>query len=319
MQYKEGQYYYSIDTVAKDVSLLPTGDVIFVVDESGSMAEAQQWVTDIVPVLDHALNRAGLGTRERPNQYSLVGFKERGVRVLSQLASPEHFVNASLGLTLDGALEDGYGGISVALDQVVLRNNTLRTIILVTDEDRTVLLGNEHLTRETIEQKLRERGIILNAVVRQGFLYNETDNSSFAFGVLWNGTAYSYDPLSPDLFILYPNGVRHPDPSYNEGNTYQDYVQLSWGTRGASWFIDILQYSGDILRAFSNAFIDGQVSNALSRKCLRCLCLEPTSSCIMDTSVTVDLCHGEVTQEGEEGSYLYTNKGFTIIKIRGPC
>ena len=69
---------------AATIALMTTGafaqsnsDIVFVVDESGSMAGEQQFLRDFVPTLDQNLRGAGVRAR-----YGLVGFGEGGTNDL---------------------------------------------------------------------------------------------------------------------------------------------------------------------------------------------------------------------------------------------
>ena len=281
-------------------------------DESGSMQEAHEFIRVLTPLLQEEFENAGFGVGNRENQFALVGFGRNmdpgreGV-VLTQLTSVEGLVNASRNLMLDGVFEDGYSGIQVALDEINLRNDTSRIMILATDESRQMLAGKEDLTRQVILQELWQERFILNAIVSQGFLYDSSDNFSFAFGLDINRTAYTFDPNSPNDFMSFPNGIRHPDPSFSEGSTYEDYVKLAFMLGGAAWDINQIQMTEDLSVPFINAFSEVKVTevSGVIRRCVRCLCRQPASDCVLQTEVSIEECIGIASPDREYNRVNY--------------
>lgn len=303
--YLEGDSFYTIENIVSGMAVLASADVIFVVDESGSMLDAQEWVMDVAQLLDDALQLSGIGVGGQPNLFALVGFgrsnpESIGGTVLSQLVSVPDFVAATSNLFTNGSTEDGYSAIEVALDQVQLREGmvTARIMVLATDEDRTALIGKEGLQRDEIEQQLQDQGFILNVVVKQGFLYDASDPSSLAFGINFNGTAYTYDPDTFTDVITFPNGVADPNNAF--GNTYEDYVQLAFNLEGAAWDIDFISQSLD-LTGFSQSFTEAKVEEVmgLMQKCFACTCLEDDRSCQAADTVALENCEGPTPPVGE--------------------
>lgn len=218
----------------------------------------------------------------------------QGGVVLTELTTPENFINASRSLRLDGLIEDGYSGIEVALNQIPLRPNTARLLVLVTNEDRSILPGREALTRDVMEQLIRSRGFVLNAVVDQTF---QTSPGLPAFGLNSNRTAYVFNQSSAEQFFTAPNGSRHSDPTLTFMDTYEDYVQLAFNLGGAAWDIKaLLVDNSPFLPAFSRAFVEENVMEVMGvfRRCFNCLCIDPMRECIPASSVPVDQCQGNV-------------------------
>lgn len=289
-RYIEGDRFYDTEILPFGDALVAAADVVFVVDESGSMQDNHEWIRMVASRLDQAFKDRGLGIGSRGNLFALVGFgrntsPEREGIVLSNLTSVEGFLNASQNLATDGLFEDGYSGIEVALDQIRLRENSFRVMILVSNEARLALIGKEDLTRERIEQRLQDSNFVLNAVVSQGILYDQNDDESFAFAVDNNGTAYSFTSITD--FMQTPNGLPHPDPSFTVGSTYEDYSRLALNLGGAVFDIRQLVAGGNILAPFTDAFIYvkvEEVSGVLTR-CLNCLCREPMAQCRVHSNI----------------------------------
>ncbi|XZE55261.1 putative Ig domain-containing protein [Planctomycetaceae bacterium SH139] len=99
-------------------TLLTTADVVFVIDESGSMRE-QGWMQELIPALDAALIEKGIGN----NQYALVGYGSFSEipRIVTETLDFEVIL---------------YGSSGVAIDRQVVRAGTpIEPIPLPTDDD----------------------------------------------------------------------------------------------------------------------------------------------------------------------------------------
>jgi hypothetical protein len=227
-----------------------TADVIFVVDESGSMAGEHAFLQDVIDDLDTALAAAGVTTRN----YGIVGFGSASVapRDIGAVAGfGGGFLNATDAATAFGSLvtsggtEDGWAGIDFALNSgnYALTAGSARNIILVTDEDRDNWNGNG-LTYAGVLAGLNSAGALLNDVVN---ISNTTPGS--ALGVAANGTAYVADGAGG--FTTSPGG------SINSafGTTIPDYVNLASATGGASWDLNQLRAGGLTAESFTAAFI----------------------------------------------------------------
>ena len=144
-------------------------DVVVIIDESGSMAGEQTWVSGLIPSLDTALRNAGVGNGADVNRYGLVGFGSgisggdlgRTLTVGGGLfGTPTEFSTAASGLVTSGGFEDGYSAIDYALNNYTSRAGAATNYILVTDEDRDN--GNNALNRANILSRLSASNILLN-------------------------------------------------------------------------------------------------------------------------------------------------------------
>lgn len=300
--YKEGDYYYYIEVQTIGEAANAAADVVFVVDESGSMIH--EWIREVVPKLDEAFQNSGVGAGIQRNQFALVGFgrtadQGRGGIILANLTSVQGFLNASQNLVTNGLVEDGYSAIDVALNGITLRNDTSRIMVLASNEGRSILPGKGHLTRRHIENELRKRNFVLNSIVAQRLLFNSSDNSSFAFALDMNHTAYAYDPSAPGNFVQFPDGVPHPDPSQTSGSTYMDYTLLALNLEGAVFDIKLIQDVNIFRDPFTNAFVDVKEIEAsgLLKRCQKCLCKAPKAQC-SPVFVAVENCTGIAPPEG---------------------
>ena len=256
----------------------------------------------MVPELDLRLRNRGVGAGGRENHFSLVGFGRddrqqiTGV-ILSDLASPEDFLPALDLLQSSGVAEDGYAALEFAIDNVVTRPDTVKQLVLVTDEDRRVI--RRDLDRSSMERILAESGYILNVVVNQGFLADPADNDSHAMGLDTNRTAYVFDPSSSSLYSTAPDGVPNFNPFSFFPDTYMDYVDLALSVGGAAWDINTLVIGEPFSLALARAFAEVKVEEVMTvlRMCLSCVCGSPEPVCVETTGVELEECFGPAPGE----------------------
>ena len=292
-QYSEGAYYYDARPVGVGPASQAAADIVFVVDESGSMALEHQWIRDEARLLDRLMQERGVGAGQRNNLFALVGFGRDdpnailGITLTQPVVAGE-FVSASEDLVLTGLFEDGYAAVDYAIENIVTRPDTAKIMILVTDEDRGVLRTD--LSRDGLENSLRAAGYVLNVVVNQGF---ESDSAQFALG-LTNDVAYLFDPFSSEFFTVVGADNITPSDQFRFGNTYEDYVQLALSLGGTAWDLNQLREEGLFARAFSNAFSVGKVQEVMLvfSQCFGCLCLSLRERCELVSDVSVQDCSG---------------------------
>ena len=277
-------------------------DVVFVVDESGSMAGEHAWISEEVGILDRLLKNRGVGAGERENLFALVGFGRADPSAilgitLADLSPPVDFVAASANLELTGGFEDGYSGIEHALDAIATRPDTARLMVLVTDEDRAVLKPG--LSRDILQGRLRAAGYVLNVVVNQGFQTTAFQNTSFALGVSSDAT-YLFDPNATSRFSISSINDIIPSSEIQFGSTFEDYVELALGVGGAAWDLNQLREGGLLARGFTNAFSEGKVEEVMTifSFCFECLCRFLSEVCTLAEGISIDNCTGTFPGEG---------------------
>jgi len=230
-----------------------TADVIFVVDESGSMSGEHAFLQDVIDDLDRALAAAGVTTRN----YGVVGY---GASNPAPRDVSGGFVNAAgaaaafSNLVITGGTEDGWAGIDFALNSgnYALTAGSARNIILVTDEDRDNWNGNA-LTYAGVLADLNSDGAVLNDVVN----INSTTPAD-ALGVAADGTAYTADGAGGF------NTVAGGSVDSAFGTTIPDYVDLAAATGGASWDLNQLRAGGLTAESFTAAFIAIKVQEIIT-------------------------------------------------------
>lgn len=256
--------------VAVAVSFAPaaqadTADIVFVVDESGSMSTEHAWIGSMVASLDAALNGAGV----TGNQYALVGFG--GVHAGGPYqAGHMHAVGggdwgtagqlaaATAGLIDSGGFEDGWQATDYVLNNYTFRAGAALNIILITDEDRDYDPGapGAGLTYAGVLAELNRREALLNVVVDYVF---KTSANVTALGEDAGHLAYLADGAGG--FTTAPGATEtlgYERQSYNVNNKTA-YIDLAWATGGAGWDLQQLRVGGLTADSFTAAFVDIKV------------------------------------------------------------
>jgi hypothetical protein len=230
-------------------------DLMFVVDESGSMYGEHEWISNMVTDLDSGLVSAG----QADNLYALVGFGagsshggSAGHRHLvggSDWGTAGELSAATDDLVTSGSIEDGWEAMTFGLDNYYFRSDAIANMILITDEGRDIV--DPQLTYDKMLTSLNDEDVMLNVVVDCGF---QDGTGASALGVDANGNAYVADGLGG--YTPSPGGVI-VSPYYN---TDSCYVELAWATGGAAWDLNQLRSGGLIAESFTTAFVDIKVS-----------------------------------------------------------
>jgi uncharacterized protein YhjY with autotransporter beta-barrel domain len=196
-----------------------TAEIVFVVDESGSMDGEQTFLQSFVPALEQQLLAAGLVSV----RFGLVGYGNAAVAPRRFLVGGQSFGSASAFSTAAGLLEvsggteDGYAGIQYVLDNYTFSAGAnTGVIVLVTDEDRDNT--NSALTFQVILVNLQTRNVALSAILNQGIA-----TASGGVGIAASGTVTFVDANNDGA----PEEVAGP-PVFGSaaGTTRQDYTDL---------------------------------------------------------------------------------------------
>ncbi|WP_182864853.1 putative Ig domain-containing protein [Rhodopirellula sp. JC639] len=284
-------------TVQSNISLtlpdsggdLGTADIVFVVDESGSMAGEQAWLGDIIASLDQSLVGAGLTN----NRYGLVGFANTArVRQSGsdRWMSATDFATAtnSLSTSRSGA-EDGYDGIEYTLNNYSFRDEASRVVILVTDEERTTVNGS--VSFNSIADRLENESILFSIVANARM---EDSNDALAFGVAADGTAYVSDGGSG--FTASDGGqyVRsEPVGRGDVANIRTEYVDLAWGVDGITWDLNFLRSDAAAAEAFTNVFSDVLGESIIRNIPINVVASDPDVGFVNLTGIQTDIATGQ--------------------------
>lgn len=264
----------------------PSGDacveVVFLVDESGSMRFEQDWLRKTVPKLERQLLGIGVGAGALRNRYGLIGFGHEVVDLhlgpaavipvgdspTSLMGNANQLVKALDQLHLDGSLEDGYAAMGIALDTYRFRSQCAIQFVLVTDEDRETF--NETTSYSYTLDWLRRAGVTLNVVVQQKF----KKDGEKPLGMDFRTNAFIQDGKTYNKMAGGTIGAGYED-------TYEQYVKMAFATDGAAWDLNRLRAKGSTATAFTEAFLDIKVQEIQTRlrRCSRCMCeseREPT-------------------------------------------
>ncbi|PHQ26398.1 hypothetical protein CLH62_02020 [Marinobacter guineae] len=166
-------------------------DIVFVVDESGSMGNVQANLRNNIGLFANILT----GTGQVDARYGLVGYGDINVapRMVTDFTNATGFASAASGLVAFGGTEPGYTATAFALNELdgqtdlfSFRSNAVKNIIILTDEPSNGDTG----TYGTVG------GAAVSESVLDGLL---TSNNALYNGVLSGfGTEASYDDLIAD-------------------------------------------------------------------------------------------------------------------------
>jgi hypothetical protein len=238
-------------------------DVLFIVDESGSMDTEHGWIGGMVLDLESALTAANVGDGANGNRYGLVGFTDysgadgtpagefvRQIQVGGgQWGTAAELDAATSNFVLQGGDEDGYLAIDYALNNYSTRGGAGLNVIFITDEDREDWSDVDNIN--DVLASLNSRNAILNAAVDA--TYHSDNHTSGVIGIDGAGNAYVADGFGG--FITDTGGIVFSDG----GSTEEDYLDLAWPTGGAGWDLNILRDGGTDAESFTAAFIDIKV------------------------------------------------------------
>ena len=233
-----------------------TGNIIFLVDESGSMGGDQAWLAGMVGDLDAAMTTAGVTAT-----YGVVGFGATSPEVAPhthQALADATTTAASLGsMDTSGGLEDGWAAMAYALTAFTFDAGAAINFVLVTDEDRDNVGGiYSTLTYASLLADLQAMNVTLNAVVDANYQCNGA--GADLIGMDDSGTGYAADGgggyTTCTTAAAYDGYV----------TTIADYVNLAIATGGAAWDLNILRSGGLLATSFTNAFIDIKVEEIVT-------------------------------------------------------
>ena len=113
-------------------------DIVFIVDESGSMGTVQANLRNNIGLFAQILSAGGVDAR-----YALVGYGNSQVRprLITDFTNPANFSTAAQGLQINGGTEPGYTATAFALNALdnqsptlSYRGDALKNLIIMTDE-----------------------------------------------------------------------------------------------------------------------------------------------------------------------------------------
>ncbi|MCG8517744.1 MAG: PEP-CTERM sorting domain-containing protein [Pseudomonadales bacterium] len=242
-----------------------SADVVFLVDESGSMAGEHTWLGNMISSLESGLQAKGVGGSQA-NQYSLVGFgsslhgtgqaphphdMDAGTGGIQNWGSAAQFATATSSLVASGGFEDGWSAIDWAINNLSFRSDSAVNFVLVTDEDRDAPFGDT-LTANGLLSDMGGLGALLNVVVNNNF--GCSPSTTGAIGIDSDNNGYEADGSGG-----YTECAGQGTIGSGFGTTKTDYVDLATATGGAAWNLNILRSGGLDADSFTQSFVDIKV------------------------------------------------------------
>lgn len=150
-------------------------DIVFMVDESGSMGTIQANLANNLGLFASILSAGGVDA-----QYGLVGYgaSQAQPRMISDLTDDASLATAAQGLVTSGSFESGYSATAFALNAIdnqsdlfSYRPNAVKNIIIFTDEDNDVrstagfAVDGLAPTYAVVDSLLKQNNALFNAVV----------------------------------------------------------------------------------------------------------------------------------------------------------
>lgn len=238
--------------------------IIFVVDESGSMATEHDFlnaagvIQSVAIPLETALNNEGINDVG----FGLVGFGAAvptAHKILvggGDFGTAAQFATAANGLLLNGGFEDGYDGIDEALSNFAFPAGAAIQIVLITDEDRDITGGSPH-TFNTISTDLMSVMAGLNVIV----------DCTFTDGVNPTGDIIGLIKPTGDTFIVDGLGGFTSGMGGSVSSCFvtseADYVDLAALNMGVAWNLNVLRAGGTDADSFTAAFVDVKVEEIM--------------------------------------------------------
>ena len=178
-------------------------DIVLLIDDSGSMQLEHEWLLAMVPYLEAALIKAGVGDYDNRNRYCAIAFGGIGPLEPAHFLlvngekcfTADQFPKAKIQLQNAGLNEDGYEAIHFAINNVPFRDSPFiaKNLLLITDEGRTAIPQGQDLTKAFIRDRLLKNGILLNVVAT--VTYNDTANATeLVLGQSGTDTTYLIRP-----------------------------------------------------------------------------------------------------------------------------
>ncbi len=302
-------------TTAAVVALGATGafaqsmsDIVFIVDESGSMSGEQTFLQNFVPTLDQNLNNSGIQAR-----YGLVGFGEGGPNDLGVIydVGGGQFGNAmqfssSVAANLDtsGGFEDGYSAIDVAANGYTFNPNSSVVLVVVTDEDRDD--GNAALNAQTLQTQLA--GINGGATL-VGIVDANIEGNMGEAGI---GT----DGANAFLVDMAGNVTQVPLGTLTSGagTTLADYINPALASpNGCVADLNQLRAGGDAATGFANVFNLCLAQAASGGGVVRTNLSHPLLSVIRDIGMSYARSQANMTRlrmDGLDGGGAHRGAGY---------
>lgn len=266
----------SVATAQQTVSSV---DLVFIVDESGSMAGEQSFLANQATTIDQALTDTGITN----NRFGLVGFTDdtdtRLINVgMNLFGTAAEFGTAAGNLvTTNSGTEDGYLGIKTVLDNYTFRPDVAKALVLVTDENRDEV--DQTLDFNTILNSLQTEGLSLTSIMDQTIF--AADGTTEALVLRSDGTVAIADGAG---------GItKEQNGSLGPGDGTQDYADLSLALNSCVADLNQLREGGLIADSFTLAFLEClalTIEQQVEGGCLAQAALTPRQKAVLAALLT---------------------------------
>jgi PKD repeat protein len=242
-------------------------DIVFIVDESGSMNTEHAWLTTLPNTLEAALIAAGIGSGANTNRYALVGF---GGHILAghkhtvgggDWGTAAQLCTAAGGLqTAGGGQEDGYEAMNFAVTGYSYRANAVKMFVLITDEDRDDITGGV-ITKAGITSTLQTNDVLLAIVCSVTITDTLAQSCIGRKGTrTFKGTLVApyYTETVLSTIVAGPDATTPGD----NATVITDYVEVAevvpaaQPDGGTEWDLNQLRNGGSDAVSFTAAFVD---------------------------------------------------------------
>eukprot|EP00117_Sycon_ciliatum_P000271 scpid6564/ scgid6139/ Hemicentin-2 len=291
--------WHQLRSLSSQDVLSASADVVFIIDESRSMAAERLWLAELVNDLDRSLRSVDIGAHTAANRYGLVGFGARELSGVEYGGRAVHDANGSFlvgarqfsadllpQLRSDGGHEDSYSAIGKALDSKLYpaRQHSTKLLFLITDGDRYDMEWD--LTKDLVESSLKAAGVTLHVLLYLKIF----DNANRI--ILGATPTQNYQLLGPQGMPTPVKGSLRFVARNSAPNTWSDYGQLALSSGGSVW--DLRQLRRGIRRreAFSAAFKHAVVTSTAEQAlvCEECWCSPPGQTLCNETTVHPTEC-----------------------------
>jgi hypothetical protein len=188
-----------------------SADIVFVVDESGSMGTVQANIRNNIGAFATYMSNAGIDAT-----YALVGYGNSNVRprLLTDFTTAANFATAASGLMASGGTEPGYEAIMAALEggpsalSLTYRSGAVKNVIIVSDEEsNNGLAGADYAD---VNALLTRESALLNGIIA-GWALNTSSDGGGTYPLLiaaHGGTVFNLNTFNTtdqnviDAFVL---------------------------------------------------------------------------------------------------------------------
>ena len=203
-------------TLPEDNTEIGFADILFVVDESGSMSTEHAWIPETIRLLDAALEAQGIG----PNRFGLLGFTDR-TRTLNPLVGTTFSLFDS-----DGNLvQEVEAGATVSPAEFVLPDDGDYTVVVSNSNDVIDRYDFDFDVAPVVLNPLSLDEVTTGQIVAPGqqevFTFALEEETFAHFDVLTRDSQYAWTLEGPDGIVVDQRGF-----GVSDSTTQRDGVQV---------------------------------------------------------------------------------------------